>query len=120
MSDKIKKFLITLFPVAILLHGLGGCGGSTKPPLSPSGKYRIKTTINNDRSNMTTFHCVELHLLDADGNELSRLQTNASDRMKWSVEWMKDKDIVILHSSDIGTRTYRIENNMLIETKKNN
>ena len=29
--------------------------------------------------------------------------------MKWALGWVKDKDIVVLYSSDIGTYAYAVE-----------
>lgn len=43
------------------------------------------------------------------GETLFQVQTSASDRMRWSVDWI-DNNTVILNSSDIGAYCWE-ENN---------
>lgn len=88
---------------------------------SPSGKFQIKTSINQDKSDPTRYLCVKIYLLDTKGNELAQLQTGASDRMKWATGWMKEQDIIVLDSSDIGTHAWEIKaNNDIKEIKIDN
>jgi hypothetical protein len=37
--------------------------------------------------------------------------------MKWAVGWMPDHDVVILYSSDLGSRAYRIESGRFVEVE---
>ncbi|MCD4780238.1 MAG: hypothetical protein K8S27_06805 [Candidatus Omnitrophica bacterium] len=78
-----KIILITL----ILLYTIGCTlqNVSSKIIPSPSKKYQLKTTINNDKSDKTKYLCIKLYLLDQRGTELSQLQTGASHTMKWAV-----------------------------------
>ncbi|RUA16235.1 MAG: hypothetical protein DSY55_04615 [Clostridia bacterium] len=108
------------FILSIIASIILGCGPQKYPAEivnSPSGKYQIKATINTDESDKTKYLCVQLHLLDAQGKELSQLQSSASYTMKWAIGWMEKDDIVILYSSDIGTYAYKIENNTLEKIK---
>ena len=110
----MRKIII----LSIIVSTLFGCG-PRKYPIeivnSPSGKYQIKATINTDESEKVKYLCVKLHLLDAQGKELSQLQSSASHTMKWAVGWMEKDDIGVLYSSDIGTHAYKIENGSLVE-----
>ena len=112
----MRKIIVLSITASIIL----GCGPQKYPieiVNSPSGKYQIKATINTDESDKTKYLCVKLHLLDAQGKELSQLQSSASHTMKWAIGWMEKDDIVILYSSDIGTYAYQIENNTLKKIK---
>jgi len=96
----MRKIIILSIIASIIL----GCGPQKYPieiVNSPSGKYQIKATINTDESDKAKYLCVKLHLLDAQGKELSQLQSNVSQTMKWAIGWMGKDDIVIFHSSDL-------------------
>lgn len=83
---------------------------------SPSGNYYITTSIQDNPG--AKYLCVKIHLFSKVGVELSHLQTNASDRMKWALGWLEEKDTVVLYSSDIGTYAYNIGSaNQLIKTE---
>ena len=115
----MKKYII----LSIILLTLFGCSPRRYPietVVSPSGKYQIKATINTDESDTTKYLCIKLHLLDAQGKELSQLQTGVSHRMKWALGWMNNNDTVVLYSSDIGTYAYEVENNTLRNIKTTN
>ena len=106
--------------ISLILLPIFGCGPSrdiAKVVDSPSGKYKIKATINKSKTDPTKYLCIHMTLLDSKGNVLSRLQTGASHIMKWAVGWMNKRDIVVLYSGDIGTYAYKIENNKLKEIK---
>jgi len=112
----MRKIIILSIIASIIL----GCGPQKYPieiVNSPSGKYQIKATINTDESDKAKYLCVKLHLLDAQGKELSQLQSNVSQTMKWAIGWMGKDDIVIFYSSDLGTYAYKIENNTLKKMK---
>jgi hypothetical protein len=83
--------------------------------VSPSGHYKLKAELNNDRSDPRKYKCVVLTLYDSAFNELSRLQTRASGNSKWAVGWHSENDTVILPSRDIGTNAYRINANKRLE-----
>ena len=58
-----------------------------------------------------------LNIIDIHGKMLSQVQTGASAKMKWSIGWMKNQDIVVLYSTDIEIYAYKIENNTLKNIK---
>ncbi|MGK7888186.1 MAG: hypothetical protein AB4042_02565 [Leptolyngbyaceae cyanobacterium] len=78
------------------------------PLPSPSGQYFVDVTVNQSNTDPATYLCLVLHLLDGQRQERSRLQTTASNRMKWAIGWMPDPDIVVLYSSDIGTTAWSV------------
>jgi hypothetical protein len=89
-----------------------------KPPEildSPSGFYKLKAEVNDDKSDPGKYKCVLLTLYDSAFHELSTLQTGASNYSKWAVGWHIEKDTVILPSIDIGTYAYRITTNKRLE-----
>ncbi|MHC4500747.1 MAG: hypothetical protein ACYS21_16745 [Planctomycetota bacterium] len=75
---------------------------------SPSGSYQISASVNKDESDKTRYLCLKLRLTDSRGTELDVVQTSVSYTMKWALGWMKEKDTVVLYSSDIGTCGYEI------------
>lgn len=110
---KIMRKLILIILSLILFTGCESQQFLEEIEQSPSGKYKIKVTINTDESDKAKYLCLKLHLLDTQNNELTNLQTGASHRMKWVVGWMPNDDIIVLYSSDIGTYAYKIEGNIL-------
>jgi hypothetical protein len=82
--------------------------GLNKTIPSPSGSYQISASSNEDKSDKTKYLCLKLRLTDSRGTELDVAQTGASYTMKWALGWMKEKDTVVLYSSDIGTYGYEI------------
>ena len=63
----------------------------------------IIPSINYNKEDYEDFLQVHLEVQDTkSGETLFQVQTNASDRMNWSVDWMGN-NTVILNSSDIGT-----------------
>lgn len=84
------------------------CSQREHPPIqSPSSEYRIFATIEE-------VSLIHLHLTNKEGVELDTVYSGASDAMKWALGWMPDEDVVVLQSSDIGTRGYDIVDNRLV------
>ncbi|MEN8128028.1 MAG: hypothetical protein ABFR90_09530 [Planctomycetota bacterium] len=83
--------------------------------LSPSGHYKVSVSRNNDKSDKTKWLCLKIHIKNSAEKEVDVIQTSASDTMKWALGWMKDKDVVVLYSSDIGTYGYIITKDEKLE-----
>ena len=81
--------------------------------LSPSESYNIQGTVN--AAGFSRDIIVKIRLYDHNLNELDVITTGASDVMKWVIGWDSKEDIVILYSSDIGNRAWRVNNNSLME-----
>jgi hypothetical protein len=87
---------------------LNFCARTAHPPItSPSGEYRIFATIEE-------VSLIKLHLTNKEGVELHAVNSGASDAMKWALGWMPGENVVVLQSSDIGTRAYDIVDNRLV------
>lgn len=72
------------------------------PMVSPGGGRMLTTSINRSKEDLTEYLCVRLTITDAATDQtLGVIQTGASDRMRWSVRWLRD-DLILLESSDIG------------------
>lgn len=85
-----------------------GCSRSgSEAVTSPDGRIKVRTEISGREAGPTKRFCVILIFEDSEGEE-KRIQTGASDRMKWALDW-HDSDTLILYSSDIGTTAYDLE-----------
>jgi hypothetical protein len=72
------------------------------PVYSPSGERVILPSINYNQDDSKKYLCVKLVVQDVDtGTNLFEIQTGASNRMRWSVDWI-DENTIQLTSSDIG------------------
>lgn len=84
------------------------CARTAHPPIqSPSGEYSVFATIEE-------VSLIKLHLTNKEGVELHTVNSGASDAMKWALGWMPGENIVVLQSSDVGTRAYDIVDNRLV------
>jgi len=102
--------LITLFCV--------GCGRSgPRVATSPDGELEVRTEISGDEAGPTMRLCVVLIFEDSEGRE-KRIQTGASDTMKWALDW-HDSGTLILYSSDIGTTAYDLDGLKVSERRPN-
>ena len=108
--------LILLVVSLTLIHT--GCARSSLPRLdSPSGDLSVSTEISGDEAGPTRRLCVILTFKDKEGSE-RRIQTGASNVMKWAIAW-HDDDTLLLYSSDIGTYAYDISSREISERKPN-
>jgi hypothetical protein len=89
----------------ILLLVLGGCDVlSPDRPVevpSPDGLHVAIASVNNSQADPTTYRCVRIEIRQLDGAVVYSDQTNASARMRWSLEWLSD-DLLLLSSADVG------------------
>ena len=81
-----------------------GCIDYSMPveQVSPSGLFVLSSTLNRSKEDLTTYLCIIISIEDIEGKNLATIQTHASARMNWSVNW-DSNDSIILESSDIGT-----------------
>ena len=92
----------------VLAALFNGCAPTDPTSIqSPSGKYRVFATIEE-------VSLIHIHLTNSEGVELDAVYSGASDAMKWALGWMTDEDVVVLQSSDVGTRAYDILDNHLV------
>lgn len=74
---------------------------------SPSFKYKLSAIVDSTKGEF--FQCVNISILSRCEEELSVIETGASNAMKWAVGWMPNDDIVVFSSSDTGTYAYGID-----------
>ena len=95
-----------------------GCGRMMKPNErvpSPSATFVVAAIPNESKADPKTYRCIRLILEHRNGNVLSAVQTGASDGQKWAVGWMSSGDVIVLQSSDIGTKAFNVQSNRLVE-----
>lgn len=104
--------IITIF----LFVNLTGCkvdNHQSQKIISPTGKYYLTASVNNADKSKNDYGVVTISLYNAKGQILTKLNTMAGDFNKWAINWDSKQDTVIMNSSDIGTYSWRIENNEL-------
>jgi hypothetical protein len=88
----------------------GGCNGSASTRFaaipSPDGTMTLTPSIT-ESTDTTQNGCLAFDIVDARGNQLCHVQTKASNTMKWALNW-HDAATVVLSSSDIGTRAWKV------------
>jgi hypothetical protein len=103
--------MIKLINIALLFI-LIGCmkDEKTQTILSPTKLYSIVASVNRTDKSQDNYALVMIHLFDKNGKEISMVNTNSSDAMKWAVGWTVFGDTIVLYSSDIGNKAWRIDN----------
>jgi CDP-diacylglycerol pyrophosphatase len=88
------------------------------PVYSVDGSRVIISTINSNKEDYVDYLFVHIEIQDVKtGKALSQIQTRASSRMRWSIEWIGN-DTVKLDSSDIGSYCWtESDNGVWSETK---
>lgn len=125
MKEFLKIFLIIMGIVALLAAAwlalifyfyVGPRGYVSVPVYSGDGSKVMIPTVSY---NKTDAGYLEVHIEIRDvqsGKTLYQVQTHASDRMKWSVDW-PDANTIRLKSSDIGTYCWREADGIWAEAK---
>ena len=108
-----------LYVVGLLTICFTSCFYMRKPAeiiSSPSGLYKLKIDLNNNKVDKTKYACVLLKLYDKDFKEVTTLQTGASNNMKWAVGWYQNKDTIIVNSKDMGVSAYHLTQQNQLDT----
>jgi hypothetical protein len=104
----MKKSLMissVIFSVFVLIAIVWAVLDSQAPEqvYSPDGSKVMIPMVNSNKDNYDSYLLVYLEIKDTQSGEtLFQVQTRASDRMRWSVDWIDD-NTVKLNSSDIGS-----------------
>jgi hypothetical protein len=107
----ILVLVALIWVVLIIFFYAGTHPYEPKPVYSPDGTRVIIPTLNFDKEDQDKYLLVHLKIQNTESEEiLFQVQTRASDRMRWSVDWI-DNNTVILDSSDIGTYCWEENNN---------
>lgn len=97
--------LIAIVWIALVLYVFTGVHPYVPDPVySSDGSKVIIPSINFNKDDHDVYLLVHIEVQDAKSREtLFQVQTRASDRMSWSVNWIDNDNTVILDSSDIGS-----------------
>jgi len=101
----VGAFIVVVVILAVLLMSYFDEAHlySPKPVYSVDGARVIIPTIIFNKETLDTYLLVHIEVQDVKyGETLFQVQTRASSRMNWSVDWV-DTDTIILNSSDIGS-----------------
>ncbi|SFU55504.1 hypothetical protein SAMN05216480_10738 [Pustulibacterium marinum] len=80
---------------------------------SPSGDFKISTTVNRTKKEKDTYADVIVHLYNKQGN-IQAVNTNAGDGSAWAIGWTVVGDTIVLQSSDIGNQAWAIQQQTLV------
>jgi len=111
--------LITITLIALVLFfEQGSTRIKPDPVYSADGSKVIIPIINSNKADSTSYLLIYLEIKDIQSEKtLFQVQTRASNRMRWSVEWL-DNNTVLLDSSDIGSYCWKEGSDRIwIETK---
>ena len=111
--------LITITLIALVLFfEQGSTRIKPDPVYSADSSKVIIPIINSNKADYTSYLLIYLEIKDTQSEKtLFQVQTRASNRMRWSVEWL-DNNTVLLDSSDIGSYCWKEgSDHIWIETK---
>lgn len=107
---RLNRSALLLLAVAVV--GCAPTAPTTVP--SPTGVWSVTASINESKSDPRKYLCVVLDVEDVTtGDHIHRVQTSASDTMKWAIGWYGD-DTIVLHSSDIGTSAWIVSDDRTV------
>jgi hypothetical protein len=119
-SGRALLWVVLVVLLALCLLG-GGCAAvlvltsrgdlfqrnETRRIPSPDGTKVLVTSVNRSQVDPTTYLTVQFEIRDAVTDAVLFQQgTGASDRMRWSMNWLSDDEIKLV-SSDIGDYCWR-------------
>ena len=93
---------------------VGSAPAALTPIPSPSGAYTLVPSVNQSKADPTSFGCVNFDLLDGQTIVVQKAPTGASDFQRWALGW-HDETTIVLHSSDIGVRAWKLADEKLTE-----
>jgi flagellar basal body-associated protein FliL len=110
--------LVALIWIALIIFFYSGAQPYVpKPVYSPDGTRVIIPTINFNKADKDKYLLVHIKIQNTKSDEtLFQVQTRASDRMRWSVDWIGNNTL-ILNSSDIGSYCWEENNDRWKETQ---
>ena len=103
----IKRFFL-LGAVIFVFMGCGSKETEMKKISSPTGKYKIGISVNEDKAAGRRHLCLKIHLFDRRSKELAVMQTGAKSQMDWVAGWMDKEDVVVLYGVGAGVQAWEI------------
>lgn len=114
----MRKILILIFlPLSIIGCSVEDYESDLKK--SPSERYWIKATVNKTDKNAEDYANVVIHIYDSEKNNIDSLDSKAGDFSKWAIGWTEFGDTIVIFSSDIGNKAWRITDNNLQQVSVN-
>lgn len=108
---KCQPLWLTLLVLGAMVTPVPGCRRSQWPPIvSPSGAFSLVVSVNKSKAVPGQYYCLVFTVYDANEKVIDRIQTDASDRLKWNVAW-DTEDRIWLDSADIGTYYWELGSN---------
>jgi len=75
---------------------------------SPSGKYLLNATVNRTNTKANDYAEVLIHIYTPGKIELMQIHSKGGDANKWALGWTSSGDTIVLQSSDIGNKAWKL------------
>jgi hypothetical protein len=99
----MNKFL-ALFSLLFIV----GCSDARveqlRPNISRDGIYEVEVTLKEGT-------IIYFNVTERSGGMAKSIQSGASDVMKWAAGWFASEAILVMYSSDIGTKAWSARSN---------
>ncbi len=95
----------------VLILSIMGCSVTdteTELITSPSEKYMIKATVNKIDKDAEDYADVVIYLYNSRNNKIDSINSKVGDFSKWAIGWTELYDTIVIYSSDIGNKAWRI------------
>lgn len=101
---KMKKYSIffSLFLVYSCLDHV------SSEKISYDGKYSVIAKVNRTNKNAEFYAEPIFQLFDSNKTLIKEIESDIGDFSRWEIGWSDSSNILIMYSSDIGNRAWRI------------
>lgn len=110
---KMKK--LTLLIALILIFGCSDYVESQKTSLD--GKYFVITKVNLTNKNAEFYAEPIFEVYNSEQQLIAKVESGAGDFSRWEVGWSEMDNYLLLNSSDIGIKAWKVEDNKVNEVK---
>jgi len=84
---------------------------------SSDGKFSVIAKVNRTDKNAEFYAEPIFEIYDSNKTLIQKIESGAGDYSKWEVGWSKNDNILIMYSSDIGNRAWKINDNRIEKTE---
>ncbi len=107
---------LTNFILVLNLSLIFSCSDYIAPEKkSPDGKFSVITKVNRNDKNAKFYAEPIFEIYNSKKQLIKEIESGVGDFSKWKVGWSKNENILIMHSSDVGNKAWKINE---IEIKK--
>ena len=78
---------------------------------SPDGKFSVIAKVNRTDKNAEFYAEPIFEIYDSKKNLIAEIESDTGDFNRWKIGWSKSDNILIMNSSDIGIKAWKISNN---------